>query len=309
MGEQLRVLVILGPTAVGKSELAVRLGHRYRGEIISADSMQIYRGMDIGTAKMTREEMDGVPHHMIDILPPTEGFSAGRFKALARSIIEDITGRRRLPIVVGGTALYVRALLYDYPLARAPRDPQLRKELGRQAAREGPQSLHAELEDIDPESARRIHPNDVRRVIRAIEVRRRTGRTMTEWRRATPTEPVYNALKIGLCTRRDLLYERIEERVDDMIARGLVAEVRQILDEFGDLSSTAAQALGYREVMEYLEGEVSPDECVFRIKRNTRNFAKRQLTWFRSDEDIEWVDASSERAFEEASRMVSDWLH
>lgn len=308
MGEKTRVLVIVGPTAVGKSGLAVELAHRFRGEIISADSMQVYRGMDIGTAKMTREEMAGVPHHMMDILPPTERFSAGRFKTLARSIIGDITSRGMLPLVVGGTALYVRALLYDYPLAQVARDPKLRRQLQRKAEREGSQSLHGVLEKLDADSAQRIHPNDLKRVIRAIEVHCKTGRTMTEWRRATPKEPAYDALKIGLCTRRAVLYERINRRVDEMMDRGLVTEVRNLLEEFGALSSTAGEALGYREVIEYLGGQVDLDGCICKIKRNTRNFAKRQLTWFRADEDIQWVDATSKEALEEALVRVANWM-
>ncbi len=308
MGKKTRVLTIVGPTAVGKSGLAVELARRFRGEIISADSMQVYRGMDVGTAKMTREEMAGVPHHMMDILPPTERFSAGRFKTLARSIIADITGRGMLPLVVGGTALYVRALLYDYPLAQVARDPRLRGQLQRKAEREGPRSLHAILEEHDADSARRIHPNDLKRVIRAIEVHCKTGRTMTEWRRETPDEPAYDALKIGLCARRDVLYERINRRVDEMISRGLVAEVRHLMETFGALSSTAGQALGYREVIAYLEGEVDLDGCICKIKTHTRNFAKRQLTWFRADEDIQWVDATSGKALEEASARVASWM-
>ncbi|MFO8059799.1 MAG: tRNA (adenosine(37)-N6)-dimethylallyltransferase MiaA [Bacillota bacterium] len=308
MDERQRLLVIVGPTAVGKSDLAMRLARRFRGEVVSADSMQVYLGMDIGTAKIAPGEMRGVPHHMIDILPPTERFSAGRFKALARPVIDDIAGRGLLPLLVGGTALYVRALLYDYPLARVDRDPELRSLLRNRAGREGPESLHSELARIDPDSARRIHPNDVRRVIRAIEVWHRTGRTMTEWRGDTPAEPAYNALKIGLCVGRDLLYRRIDRRVDEMIARGLVEEVRGLLNEYGQLSFTAAQALGYREVIEYLRGGIDLGDCILRIKKNTRNFAKRQLTWFRADGDIEWIDAASDGVFQQASRRVSDWL-
>lgn len=301
-------MVILGPTAVGKTGLGVDLARRFGGEIVSADSMQVYCGMDVGTATPTPGEMGGVSHHLINIIPPTEPFSAGRFKELAREALAQISSRGCLPIVVGGTALYVRVLLYDFPLAELPADHELRKRLKRVVENRGSRVLHRQLEDVDPGSAERIHPNDVKRIIRALEVFAKTETTMTEWRRRTSREPVYDALKIGLRMDRGVLYDRIDRRVDMMVEHGLIEEVRSLLDSHGSLSPTAARALGYRETVAYLRGEVQLDQCIESIKRNTRRFAKRQLTWFRKDPDIRWIDAVRDTPEQRAAELVEAWM-
>ncbi len=303
-----RIVVILGPTAVGKTGLGVDLARRFGGEIVSADSMQVYCGMDVGTATPTPGEMGGVSHHLINIIPPTEPFSAGRFKELAREALAQISSRGCLPIVVGGTALYVRVLLYDFPLAELPADHELRKRLKRVVENRGSRVLHRQLEDVDPGSAERIHPNDVKRIIRALEVFAKTETTMTEWRRRTSREPVYDALKIGLRMDRGVLYDRIDRRVDMMVEHGLIEEVRSLLDSHGSLSPTAARALGYRETVAYLRGEVQLDQCIESIKRNTRRFAKRQLTWFRKDPDIRWIDAVRDTPEQRAAELVEAWM-
>jgi len=303
-----RIVAVVGPTAVGKTDLGIDLARRFGGEIISADSMQVYRGMDIGTAKPEPAELKEAPHHLIDVASPDEEFSAGRFKRLAREAVRDIRGRGALPLVVGGTALYVRVLLYDYPLAEVPRDERLRSRLQERAREEGRHSLHGDLQRTDPDSARRIHPNDLKRVIRALEVYRITGRTMTRWRRETPRESVYDVLKLGVWIPREELYRRIDRRVDVMVDRGLIEEVRGLLQRFGDLSPTARQALGYREVIQYLRGEIDRAVCIEQIKKNTRNFAKSQLTWFRKDEDIFWIDPRC-GGKKTARVRVRRWLH
>lgn len=306
--DEQRILIILGPTAAGKTGLGIDLARRFGGEIVSADSMQVYRGMDIGTATPTSEEMAGVPHHLVNIIPPTESFSAGRFKRLAREAICDVAARGCLPIVVGGTALYIRVLLYDFPLAAVPADHALRERLGRVVEKQGSEVLHGQLEAVDPDSAERIHPNDARRIIRALEVHAGTGATMTEWRNSTPREPVFDALKIGLRMDREVLYDRIDRRVDRMIEEGLVDEVRSLLERYGGLSRTASRALGYREAASYLGGEMGLEECIENIKKNTRNFAKRQLTWFRKDPDIRWIGAARDGTERRAAELVEEWM-
>ncbi len=294
-----RMVAVMGPTAVGKTSLGIELAECFGGEIVSADSMQVYRDMDIGTAKPTSEQIERVQHHLIDVLEPTQRFSAGKFKKLARTAVQDIWERQLLPIIVGGTSLYIRVLLYDFPLAEIPRDPELRQKLRQKAKTKGRQSLHRDLIEIDPQRAEEIHPNDLKRVIRALEVYELTDKPMSRWHRQTPDCPVYDALKIGLWLQRDLLYQRIDDRVDEMFRGGLVHEVENLLNEYGELSETAVQALGYSEVLSYLQGELDPDECRELIKQNTRNFAKRQLTWLRKDDDITWIDLS-EISFREA---------
>lgn len=302
-----RIVVVVGPTAAGKTELGIHLARHFSGEIVSADSMQVYRGMDIGTAKPGPREMQLAPHHLVDVASPDEEFSAGRFKKLARRAVRDITARKKLPLVVGGTALYVRVLLYDYPLAEVRRDDRLREGLYRRAEEEGREALHAQLAEKDPDSADRIHPNDLKRVVRALEVLRLTGRTMTAWRRETPRESVYDALKLGVHLPREELYRRIDRRVDQMVEEGLIEEVRDLLSHWGELGPTARQALGYAEVLAYLRGEIDGETCVWQIKKNTRNFAKRQLTWFRKDEEIRWV-AAGQQGKDAACQQVRRWL-
>lgn len=283
-----RVLFIVGPTATGKSELAIEVAQRVGGEIISADSMQIYRGMDIGTAKVPVNERRGIPHHLIDIVDPDEPFTVADYQRLAMEMIEDIVRRGRRPIVTGGTGLYVKSLTDGLDFTPAGEDPDYRRELHALAEREGPGVLHRRLEEVDPVTARRLHPHDVRRVIRALEVYRLTGRPMSEvaGRRSVPIVP----FMFGLTMDRQALYERINRRVLRMIEAGWVEEVRRLLDRGYHRGLQSMQAIGYKEIAAYLAGEITLEEAVAIIQKGTRRYAKRQWSWFRSQPILEWFD-------------------
>jgi len=302
------LLVITGPTATGKSAVAVEVALKIDGEIVSADSMMVYRGMDIGTAKPTPAERRGVPHHLIDVIDPDQDFSVAAYQRLARESIREISARGRLPVLAGGTGLYIRAVLEGFQLPGG-RDLGLRRRLAEEARRHGVVHLHERLRAIDPEAAARIHPNNLKRVIRAIEVYHQTGTPMS--RAASVAEPGYDALVIGLYLERSQLYRRIEARVDAMITGGLVDEVRGLIAGGVKRDSTAMQALGYKEIAAYLSGEVSLEEAVWLLKRNTRRFAKRQLTWFRRDERIRWLnvaDFPGEAVAGEIALMVKEYF-
>jgi len=304
-----RLVVILGPTATGKSRLAMELALRFGGEIISADSMQVYRYMDIGTAKPSEEERRRIRHHLIDIRNPDEEFTVAEFKECAERAIAMITQRGRLPLLVGGTGLYIRALLEDYTFPRGPRDEKYRQGLWSRARAEGPQALHRELAAIDPEAAARIHPNDVRRIIRALEVYRYTGKPLSESADRRPGR--YNCVKIGLYADRTLLYSCIDKRVDAMMEAGLLDEVRRLRDMGYGYSLTSRQALGYKELLAYLAGQDTLAEAVQKIKRETRKFAKRQTTWFKRERDVYWFDTgtlSFERVVDNASTLLAGKL-
>lgn len=291
LASQLKPVVILvGPTAVGKSEVAVGLAKRLSGEIVTADSMQVYKGMDIGTAKPTPAEQNGIPHHLIDVVTPDETFNVARYRELAHQVIADIHARGRLPIVSGGTGLYIRAVLDEFVLPGSGSDPVVRARLEAEAEREGKQALYQRLREIDPETAKRLHPNDVRRVIRALELYETTGKTMSQHlQEAQQKEPRYHDIRIGLTRPRAALYRRIEQRVEQQIAAGLVDEVRRLVQCY-ELNKTARQALGYKEIIDYLEGKSTFEEAVERLKRETRRYAKRQYTWFRRDKRLRWFD-------------------
>jgi len=292
------LLVLLGPTAVGKTAYSIPIALAHDAEIISGDSMQVYRGMDIGTAKPSPEDRARVPHHLIDIVDPWEPFSVADFQARAREAVERIAVRGRLPMLVGGTGLYIEAFCYDYrfPETAGP-DPALRERLRREAAELGVKALHDRLKRIDPDSAARIHENDVRRIVRALEIFEATGRTMSEWLRGQKRESPYRLCLIGLTMDRAELYRRIGERVDAMVRAGLVDEVRRLLDAGCTPDMTAMQALGYKEIVEYLEGRTSFEEAVETLKRNTRRFAKRQWSWFRHMKDVHWIDVTDPKHF------------
>lgn len=291
-----KLVVIVGPTAAGKTRLGVEMAKHFNGEVISGDSMQIYRGMDIGTAKVTEEEMEGVPHHLIDIKNPEESFSVAEFKSLVREKIAEITSRGKLPIVVGGTGLYVQSVLYDYQFSEAPADEEFRARLEKKAAEEGNEAVHRELAELDPEAAEQLHPNNVRRVIRALEIVKSTGMPLAENQKSTQPELLYNASIIGLTMDRELLYERINRRVDIMVEEGLVAEVKKFYDE-GLRDCQSIQAIGYKEFYSYFDGNATLEDSVDMLKQNTRRYAKRQLTWFRNKMDVEWYDMSDTGAF------------
>ncbi len=291
MAHKKPLLAIVGPTATGKTAVGVQLALKLKGEVVSADSMLVYQGMDIGTAKPTKDEMQGVPHHMIDIVKPDEDYSVARYQKEAEQVIASLHQKNKLPILVGGTGLYIRAVIDEYDFAAPGEDGELRKTLYQQAQLKGNEWLHSKLAEVDPPAAEKIHPNNVRRVIRALEVYKLTGRRISSMQRASyRTNAKYQLAIFGLTMQRNLLYRRIEQRVDQMIAAGLVEEVKSLLDKGIKRSMTAMQGLGYKEIAAYLAGEISLEEAIELIKRDTRRFAKRQITWFKRDPRIHWLD-------------------
>lgn len=289
--EKKPLIVLTGPTAVGKTALSIQLARRIGGEIISADSMQVYRHMDIGTAKIRLEEMDGVPHHLIDILEPTEDFNVVRFQALARAAAEDIYSRGKIPIVAGGTGFYIQALLNDIDFTQIDENTQFREEMERLAAEQGAEVLHERLRAVDPESAEAIHANNVKRVIRALEYYEQTGEKISAHNEAerAKTSP-YHFFYYVLNTNRTVLYERIEKRIDEMMEEGLVEEVRQLQAMGCRRDSVAMQGLGYKEILDYLDGACTLEDAIYKIKRDTRHFAKRQITWFKREKHVTWIN-------------------
>ena len=285
------VVAIMGPTAVGKTKLSIELAKRFNGEIISGDSMQVYKGLDIGTAKIKQAEMQGIPHHMLDIREPDEDFSAADFKELVQQYIAEITARGKLPIIVGGSGLYIQAALYDYNFSDRKRDPLLTKEMEEIVKLEGIMPLYQRLEQIDPEQAKKIHPNNHRRVIRALEIYETTGMTMSEYEKKQVMESPYNPILLGLEMPRALLYERINDRVDQMIEKGLKTEVKKVYDE-GYASCQSMKAIGYKEWISYFKGEQSLEGTVELLKRNSRRYAKRQYTWFKNKMDVTWYSVT-----------------
>lgn len=309
------LIVLVGATAVGKSSLAFALAERVGGEIVAADSMQVYRGLDIGTAKPSAEERRRVPHHLLDLVEPDQPFTAADYVRLATSTIADIRSRRRLPILVGGTGLYIRALfrgLLDGPGEIAP----LRETLRQEAARVGSTTLHRRLQTVDGEAAAAIHPNDLFRIVRALEVTAVSGRAISELRTEARCRhrPIPGpVLKFGLDRNRQELYQRIEARVDVMMEQGLIAEVKDLLDRGYGAALRSLRGLGYRHMIECLNGQTNCDDAVACLKRDTRRYAKRQLTWFRREDEIEWysVDGSpvSERILRVFVERIEDaWL-
>ena len=288
--EKKPLVILTGPTAVGKTALSLKLAKTVNGEMISADSMQVYRMMDIGTAKIKPEEMQGIPHHLIDVLEPTEDFNVATFQTMAKQALDDIYARGKLPIVVGGTGFYIQALLYDISFEETEVSAY-RQELTDYCKEHGAHALHEKLRDIDPISYEEIHENNVKRVIRALEFYHDTGypiskHNMEQRERTSP----YNFVYFVLNDDRAILYERIEKRIDQMLDEGLVEEVRQLLDYGCTPDMVSMQGLGYKEIIPYLNGECTLDEAVYVLKRDTRHFAKRQLTWFRRERDVTWVD-------------------
>lgn len=284
-----KVIVLIGPTAVGKTRTSIELAKRFNGEVISGDSMQIYKRMDIGTAKIKHEEMEGIIHHLIDIKRPDEPFSVAEFQELVRSKITDITNRGKIPIIVGGTGLYIQSVIYDYQFSDAPMNEEVRQRLEQRAIAEGVDALHKELAEVDPPSASRIHPNNVRRVIRALEVYLTTGQTLTSIQSEQKLEPLYETVLLGLTMDRERLYERINERVDVMLNEGLVSEVEALYNE-GLEHAQALQAIGYKEWFNFFKNNQKFDDTVEQLKQNSRRYAKRQLTWFRNKMDVTWFD-------------------
>lgn len=285
-----KVLIILGQTAVGKSKLAMELAKKLNGEIISADSMQVYKGMDIGTAKPSRQELSQVSHHLIDMINPDQTWSVSDFVAQTKTIIEEIISRGKLPIIVGGTGLYLNALIegYAFPLIEA--NPEIRKKLEGEAKSFGSEHLYEKLKRTDPDAAAKIHFNDAKRIIRALEVIEVTGKPMSRAQTKNENSLPYELVIVGLEMDRKRLYEKIEARVDQMLAAGLIDEVRKLIKDGYDDKLSSMQAIGYKEVAGHLQGKYFYDEMVGILKQNTRNFAKRQMTWFRRFKNVKWFD-------------------
>ena len=304
-----QLICIVGPTASGKTALSVELAKQRQTEIISADSMQIYKGMDIGTAKPSMAERKGIVHHMFDICEKGEDFSVARYTEIADKIAQDILSRGKIPIVVGGTGLYMDSLIECSTFSGNETDTKLRVELENFANEYGNEALHNKLREIDPISAERLHPNNRKRVIRAIEVYNQTGMTINEMNAKNKRpEPKYKAFKIGVCpSDREILYKRINNRVDIMLKEGLLNEVKHVFD--GEkLSTTAMQAIGYKEFLPYLNGQSSLEECVEILKRHSRNYAKRQLTWLKRDSSIHWINYDSSSSFDDVFRSSTKFL-
>lgn len=302
------VVVIVGPTAVGKSRVAVELAKRYQTEVLTADSRQVYRGMDIGTDKPTVEERQGVVHRLIDLVDPDQAFNAGFFRRHAAAAIEGLHTEGRLPLVVGGTGLYVRTLLKGI-CAAPPADPLVREQLRHEAQVLGPDRLYSQLVDIDPESAAKLHPQDISKIIRALEVHRLSGRPMSAFHEQHGfSERPYRALVVGLDRVREALYRRIEDRIDWQLAHGFVEETERLLAQGCSRDSGAMKGLGYRQVAAFLAGEYDRNEMVRRFKRDTRRFAKRQLTWFRSEPEIQWIRLAESQTVQDQAEQVANLI-
>lgn len=285
------LIILTGPTAAGKTALSIELAKAINGEIISADSMQVYKHMDIGSAKIRPDEMCGIKHYLVDILEPTQDFNIVLFQNYAKQAISDIYAKGKIPIMVGGTGFYIQAVLYDIDFNESNENNELRKELEQLASDKGAQYLHDMLHQIDPESAEAIHANNVKRVIRAIEYYQQTGEKISSHNEAERgKESAYHSYYFVLTDERSKLYENIDRRVDKMLENGLVEEVKTLINRGCKRDSTAMQGLGYKEIIAYLMGETSLEEAIYTIKRDTRHFAKRQLTWFRRERDVIWIE-------------------
>lgn len=288
--EKKPLIILTGPTAVGKTKASIGLAKAIGGEIISADSMQVYRQMDIGSAKITREEMDGIPHYLIDVLDPEEEFHVVRFQQMAKAAMVEIYSRGKIPVVVGGTGFYIQALLYDIDFTENEGNAAYRRQLETAAKEKGAAYLHAQLAAVDPKAAQEIHANNVKRVIRALEFYEQTGERISEHNeRERQKESPYQFCYFVLNDKRECLYDRIDKRVDQMIQNGLVEEVRRLKERGCTKQMVSMQGLGYKEIFAYLEGDCSLSEAVYIIKRDTRHFAKRQLTWFKRERDVIWI--------------------
>ncbi len=291
--EKKPLIIIAGPTAVGKTNISIKLAKALSGEIISADSVQVYRGLDIGSAKITKEETEGVPHHLIDILDPADDFNVAVFKDLVYEAVEKIYAKGRIPIMVGGTGFYIQAVLKDVDFSEGAADEDYRAELSEFANINGAEALHDRLSKIDPEAAEAIPAGNVKRVIRALEFYKVTGMKISEHNKTQAERPsVFDTRFFVLTDERELIYKRIDERVDLMMKAGLLDEVRSLYESGIPREAVSMQSLGYRQIMDYLDGDCDLEEAVYQIKLQTRHFAKRQITWFKREKEAIWVDKS-----------------
>ncbi|MCJ8012573.1 tRNA (adenosine(37)-N6)-dimethylallyltransferase MiaA [Paenibacillus sp. KQZ6P-2] len=286
--------------------MSIELAKELNCEIISGDSMQVYREMDIGTAKITREEMQGIPHHLIDIHSPDEPYSVAEFQEQSHHLIRDIHARGKLPFIVGGTGLYVESVCYDYQFAQVGEDKEFREAQAAFAEENGAELLHAKLAEVDPESAQKLHPNDQRRIIRALEIYHLTGIPLSAQLAGQNRQSPYQLCLVGLTMDRQMLYKRIEARIDEMLKQGLVEEVSSLLDKGYGTDLVSMQGLGYKQIISYLQGRESLEEAVEILKRDTRRFAKRQLSWFRHMKDISWVDVTEPVNFSAKFEEIRD---
>ncbi|PSL51273.1 tRNA dimethylallyltransferase [Salsuginibacillus halophilus] len=297
------VVIVAGPTAVGKTDAGVVLAKTFGGEVINGDALQVYQGLNIGTAKITTAEMKGVSHHLIDIKTPDDGFTAAEFQTRAQTLIHDLHAKQKLPIIVGGTGLYIKGITKNLSFRGTEADEGYRQELTKQAETYGIEVLYEQLKLEAPELAKHIHPNNEHRIIRALEVAKNAPEELPAFGEDVEPEPDYNPIVIGLTMERSKLYERINLRVDQMIESGLVEEVRRLLDE-GYRYAPAMKAIGYKELVMYLDGELTLTEAAELVKKNTRRFAKRQLTWFRNKEEVVWIDVTDLPKAEVHERIV-----
>lgn len=290
-----KVIAIVGPTASGKTALSIELAKQLDGEVINGDAMQVYKGLNIGTAKISEDEKEGIPHHLFDIKEPTDSFSVAEYQAVVRNCIDDILSRGKQPIIVGGTGLYIQSVLFDFRFTEEAGDEKVRAELEKELEKEGgAERLYNRLQELDPSSAEKIHPNNYRRLVRALEIIEVTGKTKNEHEQGAGDSLVYDHLIVGLDLDREVLYERINLRVDKMMEAGLLEEARGLWEN-GIRNVQSVQAIGYKELFQHFEGFISLDEAVELIKKHTRHYAKRQMTYFRNKVKISWFDANSEK--------------
>lgn len=300
------LIILTGPTAAGKTNLSIALAKKIGGEIISADSMQVYKGMDIGTAKITPEEMDGVPHYLVDILPPDEPFNVVEFQKRAKEAMDEIISHGKIPIVVGGTGFYIQSLLYDIDFSSHEEEEEYRRQLNELCEEKGKEYLYQMLKEADPEYAATLHCNNVKKVIRALEYYKETGQKMSEHNKEQQRkESPYSFAYFVLHHERKILYDRINKRVDLMMEQGLLEEVKHLKEQGYTPDMISMQGLGYKEFFPYFEGKISLEEVVEQIKQETRRFAKRQLTWFRREKDVIWMDKGE---YETEEDILSDMI-
>lgn len=301
-----KLVIIAGPTAVGKTKLSIELAKRIGGEIISADSMQVYKGMDIGTAKVSRDEMQGIPHHLIDILDPHEDFNVVEFAKRAKQIVHELHEKDKIPIVVGGTGFYIQSLLYDIDFTENDNDMSFRHALEKEAEEKGPEHLHERLKLVDPEAAESIHPNNVKRVIRALEFYEKSkGKISDHNKEQRAKSSPYEYHYFALTNERNVIYDNIEKRVDLMISEGLIDEVKALLDNGVKRDRVSMQGLGYKEIAAFLDNEITLEDAIYILKRDTRHFAKRQITWLKREPDVVWFDKSKMTDTEILNKMIS----